>query len=222
MKKKTTYLPPEPVESLIVPVRRQRVILDTDLARIYGVPTKALNQAVKRNAGRFPADFVFQLTEKEAREVAAMRSQIVTLNDKQSSENAQPVGVVADAPNRSQIVTGSHKHRDPRFRPFAFTEHGAIMAATVLNSPQAVQMSLFVVRAFVKMREVLTHNKALADKLAELERKLTSRVDVHERAIVVILRELRELMNPQPRPEPARKPIGFGVRERGSRYGVKA
>jgi gamma-glutamyl phosphate reductase len=94
------------------------------------------------------------------------------------------------------------------------------MAATVLNSSQAAQMSVFVVRAFVKMREVLAQNKALADKLAELERKLTDRLDVHEKAIVHILHELRELMNPLPQPEPPRKQIGFGVRESGLKYRV--
>ena len=208
MKKKGTYLPTEPVESLITFVRGQKAILDTDLARIYGVETRVLNQAVKRNAERFPADFVFQLTEQEAREVAASRS--------------QPVDRAIDAPNSSQIVMSSRKHRGLSYRPYAFTEHGAIMAATVLNSPQAVQMSVFVVRAFVKMREVLAQNRALADKLAGLEAKLASRIDGHEKVIVLILRELRELMNPPAQPEPPRRPIGFQMRERRARYGVKA
>lgn len=114
------------VETVILTVRGQKVILDADLARIYGVATKALNQAVKRNADRFPPDFLIRLTETEA---ADTWSQIVTTSR-----------------NRSQIVTGSQKHRDPRFRPYAFTEHGAIMAATVLNSPEAVRMSVFIVR----------------------------------------------------------------------------
>ena len=126
------------VDSLIVEVRGQKVILDIDLARIYGVPTKALNQAVKRNAARFPEDFLFRLTAKDV-----------------------------EALNRSQIVTGSQKHRDPRFAPYAFTEHGAIMAANVLNSAQATQMSVFVARAFVKMRTALTNTRELARKLAE-------------------------------------------------------
>ena len=222
MKKKVIYLATEPVESLITFVRARKVILDTDLARIYGVQTKALNQAVKRNADRFPADFVFQLTEEEAREVARLRSQVVTLNESESPENAQTLGTEVDAPNWSQFVTSSRKHRGLSYRPYAFTEHGAIMAATVLNSPQAVQMSVFVVRAFVKMREVLAQNRALADKLAGLEAKLASRIDGHEKVIVLILRELRELMNPPAQPEPPRKRIGFQVRERRARYGVKA
>jgi hypothetical protein len=134
----------EPVEPLIRVIRGERVILDADLARLYGVPTKALNQAVKRNADRFPPDFMFQLTRAEA---DALRSQFVTLK------------------------SGRGRHR--KYLPNAFTEHGAIMAANVLNSPQAVQMSVFVVRAFIKMRGVLSDTRALARKLADLEAELT-------------------------------------------------
>jgi hypothetical protein len=167
------------------------VILDSDLARIYGVTTARLNQQVKRNQERFPEDFVFQLTKPEHEDLML------------------------------QIATSSSGYGGRRKLPFAFTEHGAIMAATVLNSPQAVQMSVFVVRAFVKMREVLAQNQALANKLAALEAKLASRIDGHEKVIVLILRELRELMNPAPQAEPARKQIGFHVKERRTRYGVK-
>jgi L-lactate utilization protein LutC len=219
MKRKITYLPTEPVESLITFVRGQKVILDSDLARIYSVQTKALNQAMKRNAERFPADFVFQLTEQERREVAASRSQNAALE--QSSESAQPVGIEVHAPNWSQFVTSSRKHRGVSYLPYAFTEHGAIMAASVLNSPQAVRMSVFVVRAFVKMREVLAQNQTLADKLAGLEAKLASRIDGHEKVIILILRELRELMNPPPQPTTPREKIGFSVKERGARYRVR-
>jgi hypothetical protein len=104
--------------------------------------------------------------------------------------------------NRSQNVTGSQKHRDPRFPPYAFTEHGAIMAATILSSPRAVEMSVYVVRAFVRLRELLGSNTALARKLDELERKYKH----HDDAIAAILSAIRELMNP---PEPKRRPIGF-------------
>jgi hypothetical protein len=211
MKRKITYLPAEPVESVIVIVRGQKVILDTDLARIYGVQTKALNQAVKRNVERFPSDFVFQLTEAEALGVARLRSQIVTLNQEGLAADTQPVGVEEAVPNRSRIVTGSQKHRDPRFLPHAFTDQGAIMAATVLNSPQVVQMSVFIVRAFVKMRAVLVRNQARASKRVRLERKLTEGRHNHENVIVRILHELAELMNPPHRP------VGFQVRERGRR-----
>lgn len=189
----------------IVNVRGQKVILDADLARIYGVATKALNQAVKRNNEKFPADFMFQLTPQEVRE---MWSQIVTTSSKG---------------NRSQIVTGSQKHRDPRFLPNVFTEHGAIMAATVLNSPQAVQMSVFVVRAFVAMRSLLNDTRELARKLAKLESEVKARLDTHDMAIVDILGRFLDIINPpeSPLPEPPPKRIGFSVKERGIRYRTK-
>lgn len=191
-----------PIESFITTIRGQKVILDADLAKVYGVPTKRLNEQVKRNAGRFPEDFVFQLTLEE---VTNLRSQNATLN---------AVG------NRSQIATGPQKHRDPRFLPYAFTEHGAIMAANVLNSPQAVKMSVFVVRAFIRMRQVLSDNRVLAKKLAELEKMLTARLDTHERAIVHVLEQILRLLNPPSRPEPPPKKIGFHVRERKARHSV--
>jgi phage regulator Rha-like protein len=159
MKTKISVIPQLPVEPLIRIIRGQRVILDSDLAVVYGVPTKRLNQAVKRNPDRFPADFAFQLVNQE---VANLRSQIVTLK-------------------RGQNI---------KYLARAFTEHGVTMEASVLNSPRAVQMSLFVVRAFVKMRAVLAQNRPLAEKLAELERRLTERLDVHEKAIVHILNEM--------------------------------
>jgi phage regulator Rha-like protein len=181
--KKALIVVTESVETLIRTIRGQRVILDADLARVYGVPTKQLNQAVKRNLDRFPDDFAFQL---EPQEVAALRSQIVT----------------------------SKGRGGRRYFPVAFTEYGAIMAANVLNSPHAVQMSVFVVRAFVKMREVLAQNRQLAEKLAELEQRLTGRLDVHEQAIVHILDEIKKLMEPlPPQPEPKRREIGFHVRD---------
>lgn len=163
----------EPIAQAILAIRGQRVILDADLAALYAVTTKALNQAVKRNRNRFPADFLFRLTRSEV-----------------------------EALNRSQIVTGSQKHRDPRFPPFAFTEHGAIMAATILNSPRAVEMTVYVVRAFVQLRELLASNTELARRLDELERKLEG----HDAAITAILSAIRELMNP---PEATRRGIGF-------------
>jgi hypothetical protein len=185
MKKTSGPIPPQPVETFIRTVRGQRVILDADLARIYGVPTKRLNEAVKRNADRFPGDFMFRLRLKEADSAGRSRSQIATLK-------------------RGQNI---------KYLPYAFTEHGAIMAANVLNSPRAVQMSVFVVRAFVKMRETLAQNKKLAAKLSELERKLTSRLDDHETAIGAILREIRKLMEPVPSTEQVHREIGFHVRD---------
>lgn len=157
--------------------------MDSDLARIYGVPTKRLNEQVRRNAERFPEDFVFRLSDAEA---GSLRSQIATLK------------------------TGRGRHR--KYLPYAFTEHGAIMAANVLNSPQAVQMSVFVVRAFLKMRAVLSDTRRQAKKLADLETELKSRLDVHEAAIVDILQRVMAILDPPPLPEPPRREMGFHVR----------
>jgi hypothetical protein len=191
------------IHSVIHTIRGEKVILDADLARVYGVSTRTLNQAVKRNAHRFPPDFLFQLTRQEW---ASFRSQIVTSNK---------------AENRSQIVIGSQKHRDPRALPFAFTEHGAVMVANILKSHRAIQMSVFVVRAFIKLREAMTANKELMEKLRMLEEKLTRRLDSHEQAIVYVLAELRKLMEPPALPEPKAKPIGFRVQEPKTSYKVK-
>src|SRR3972149_2605124 len=137
-------IPIEIIENKIVMIRGEKVMLDISLAELYGVTTKRLNEQVKRNADRFPSDFAFQLTAEEWE------------NLKMKNNTA----------NRSQIAPGSQKHRDPRFLPWAFTEHGAIMAANVLNSPQAVEMSVLVVRAFLKMRAALSDTRQLARKLA--------------------------------------------------------
>src|SRR5690242_18972863 len=152
---KGTSLRVDQIGSLIRTIRGQKVIPDSDLARIYGVPTKRLNEQVKRNAKRFPSDFLFQLNQEE-------------------TENL-----------KSQIATSS-SHGGQRKLPYAFTEHGAIMAANVLNSPPAVRMSVFVVRAFVQMRDLLGSNRELVKQLAVLAKKLTARVDEHEIAIVVV------------------------------------
>jgi len=195
------------VESLIRLVRGQRVILDADLAQVYGVPTKQLNQAVRRNAEKFPEDFAFVL---EPHEIEGMRSQIATAYAHGASNESM----------RSQSVTASKRNIRHRLR--AFTEHGAIMAANVLNSPSAVQMSVFVVRAFVKMRETLAQNKELAAKLAELERNLTDRLDDQEQAIVHILGEIKKLMEPlPPDAESASRKLGFHVKEEAPAYAAK-
>ena len=170
------------------------------MARIYGVPTKRLNEQVKRNHKRFPDDFAFQLT---AAEFANLKSQF-------AKARQQPIDFHTGYLNRSQIATGSQKHRDPRFLPYAFTEHGAIMAANVLNSRRAVQMSVFVVRAFVKMRGVFADTRDLARKLAALEKELKGRLDVHEATIVTILQRVMDIFNPPPTPPlPAKPRIGF-------------
>ena len=183
------------ITTLIVIVRGKRVILDRDLAGLYGTTTKRLNEQVKRNRGRFPDDFMFQLSAKEW---ADLTSQIAMLN-------AQS--------NRSQIATGSQRHRDPRFTPYAFTEHGALMAANILRSGRAIQMSVFVVRAFIRMRQMLIEQRGLARKLAELEEELTARLDVHETAINEMFTQIKRLLSPPPEPETPKKRIGFLVEE---------
>jgi hypothetical protein len=167
------------IEPLIVTVRNQNVLLDKHLAAMYGVETKRLNEQVRRNRDRFPEDFMFHLTEEEAE---SLRSQNATLK------------------------RGRGQHR--KYRPYAFTEHGAIMAASVLNTPRAVEVSVFVVRAFVKLREFAIQHRELARKLTKLERK----VGGHDDAIRQIVATIRELTNP---PEPPRKrgKIGFGRRD---------
>ena len=168
-------------------------MLDADLADIYGVTTKALNQAVKRNLERFPDDFAFQLNASEA---ARLRSQIAISNPYRPDSNEKSVGW-------SQIVAGSQKHRGPRVHPWAYTDHGALMAAYVLHSKQAIQVSVHAVRAAVRLREMIAPNKGLAKLLEELER----RVSHHDEAITSIVKAIRELATP-PEPKPRRR-IGF-------------
>jgi hypothetical protein len=169
------------LETLICEIRGQKVMLDSDLARIYGTSTGALNRAVKRNQDRFPTDFLFQISRAEWKNL------------------------------KCQIGTSSSGHGGRRRgRPYAFTEHGAIMAANVLNSPRAVQMSVFVVRAFLKMRALLGDKRELAKKLAALEKELKQRLDVHEAAIVTILQRVMDVIDPPALPSPPAKPrIGF-------------
>lgn len=160
----------------ILVLRGQRVLLDSDLAELYGVQTERLNHQVRRNPGKFPADFIFQLNINEVRG------------------------------NRLQIAGGSRKHRNPRYLPLAFTEYGAIMVATVLNSPRAVEMSVYVVRAFVKLRELLTSNTELARKLEILERSVATLDAGTRKQFEDVYRTIRALMVP---PVPKARPIGF-------------
>ena len=186
-------------------VRGMAVILDSDLARAYGVTTAALNQAVKRNRNRFPSEFVFII---DPQEVARLISQIVISNALE---------------DRSQFVTGS-KRGGRRKATYAFTEHGALMASMVLNSPRAVQMSVFVVKAFVAMRSLLSTQRGLAKKVAELERALTERLDTHEHAITDIIQQIMHLLAPAPEPESEspRPRIGYDVRERRALYRTRS
>lgn len=156
----------------ILLIRGQKVMLDADLAELYDVPTKRFNEQVKRNIDRFPADFMFQLTDEEHE---ALRSQFATSNTGRGGR---------------------------RYAPYAFTEHGAIMAATILNSPKAIEMSVFIVRAFVQLREMLSSHKELAAKLEALEQKFGS----HDQAIAGLIDAIRQLMAP---PAQKKRPIGF-------------
>jgi len=168
---------PEHIASAILILRGQRVLLDSELAALYGVSTKRFNQQVRRNRKRFPADFMFQMTTEETN---SLRSQIATLKTRR----------------------GQHR----KYLPYVFTEHGAIMAATILNSPRAIEMSVCVVRAFVQLREMLASNKELARRFAQLETRLDKKLTVHDEAIAAILSAIRQLMHP---PVPKRRPIGF-------------
>lgn len=166
----TAALSTQSLAGRILMVRGQRVLMDSDLAELYGVETKKFNQQIRRNLTRFPSDFMFGLTQEEFDSL------------------------------RSQNVTSNRGGR--RYLPMVFTEHGAIMAASVLNSPRAIEMSVYVVRAFVQLRAVLLDHKALADKLAALER----RVSGHDNSLAEVISALRALMA---QPQAAKRPIGF-------------
>ena len=174
--KRSALVPVHDITRTILVLRGQRVLLDAELAALYGVTTKRLNEQVRRNLDRFPADFMFQLTAAEA---TALRSQFATSNTKRGGR---------------------------RYLPYAFTEHGAIQAANVLNSPRAVEMGIYVVRAFVQLRELLSSNKDLARRLDQLEARIEKKLATHDEAIAAMLSAIRQLMNPPP---PKRRPIGF-------------
>ena len=188
--KSKSLVPIEQIDGMIHTIRGVRVMLDRDLAKIYGVPTFRFNEAIKRNRHRFPPDFMFQLTREEFH---SLKSQ----------------SAMSKLGNSSQFAMSSGKHRGAAYRPYAFTEHGALQAANVLRSKRAVEMSVFVIRAFVKMREALRGTPELARKLAALEKKLTARLNVHEAAIVQVLREVMQILNPPEAPESPRPRIGF-------------
>jgi len=185
-------IPTEQIERAIFLIRGQKVILDTDLARLYGVTAKRLNEQVKRNRHRFPDDFAFQLSSAE---FASLRSQIAI-------SSQQPIDSKENNLNWSQFATSSSRHRGAVYRPWAFTEHGAIMAANVLYSRRAVQMSVYVVRAFVRLRAILATHKELDKKLAELERRVKS----HDEHIQSLFEAIRRLMAPE---IPRSRRIGF-------------
>lgn len=172
---------PNPDLPPIHTVRRQRVMLDGDLAQLYGVPTKAFNQALQRNADRFPKDFAFQITREE---LTNLKSQIVTSS-------------LAVSPSVFGGYGGTRK------LPWVFTEHGAIMAATILRSRRAVTMSVYVVRAFVQMRDALLTNAVVLKRLAQIDKKLLE----HDVVLQDVVEKLLPLLNPLP--DPPKRRIGF-------------
>jgi hypothetical protein len=176
--KRVAPVPVEAITRTILVLRGHRVLLDAELAALYGVTTKRFNEQVRRNLERFPGDFMFQLSAEEA---AGLRSQFAT--------SKGPAG-----------------RGGRRYLPYAFTEHGAIMAATILNSPRAVEMSVYVVRAFVQLRELLSSNKELARRLDQLEARIEKKLATHDEAIAAMLSAIRQLMAPPP---PKRRGIGF-------------
>jgi len=175
--KRTVPIPVEQITGAILVVRDRRVLLDRELAAIYGVTTKRLNEQVKRNRERFPDDFMFQLTTAEAE---SSRSQIATLN--------------------------AARGRNIKYRPYAFTEHGAIQAANILNSARAIAMGVFVVRAFIQLRELLSANKVLARHIGQLEARIEKKLATHDEAITTLFSVIRELVDP---PMRKRRSIGF-------------
>jgi len=168
-------IPAERIERSILVLRGHKVLLDADLARLYGVETKVLLQALKRNPDRFPKDFMFQLTDQEFRDL------------------------------RSQLVTSSWGGR--RYAPYVFTEQGVAMLSSVLNSPRAIAVNIEIMRAFVRLREMIASNKELAKRLDELEARIERKLSTHDQAITGILDAIRALMHS---PEPTKKRrIGF-------------
>jgi hypothetical protein len=186
MKKRKAAVPVISIENKIYSFRGQNVMLDSDLAELYGVETRVLVQAMKRNLDRFPSDFMFRLSSEE---VQSLRSQFAT-----SESESKTL--------RSQNVTSKKGRGGRRYPPYAFTEHGAVMLASVLNSKRAVEASIFVVRAFVRMRAILSVHKEFARKLSELERRITG----HDEDIKTLIKAIKQLIHPSVKPK---KQIGF-------------
>ena len=176
MSEQVSLVPMERIERAIILARGEKVMLDSDLARLYGVETRVLNQAVKRNMARFPADFMFQLTPEESEIVVRSRSQSVTLK----------------------------RGTNVKYQPYAFTEQGVAMLSSVLHSDRAVAVNIGIMRAFVRLRQMLASNANLARKLEAMEKK-------YDAQFKVVFDAIRQLMSP-PEPEPKRREIGFHVK----------
>ncbi len=176
--KNLAITPVEIIERKIYFIRGKKVMLDSDLALLYGVATKVFNQAIKRNLKRFPLDFMFQLITKE---ISLM--------------------------NRSQFVTGSQKHRDPKYLPYAFTEQGVAMLSSILKSERAIQVNIAIIRAFIKLREMLQSHK---DILVEIE-KIKRDQKKHSNKISAIINVINKLI--EPKSEPKKEPMGFRIKK---------
>jgi len=172
MNQKKSIIPVSKIEQRILLIRGEKVLIDSDLAEFYGVPTKRLNEQVKRNKDRFPEDFMFQLTLAEKKQVVANCDHLSKLKYSKSL-------------------------------PYAFTEHGSIMAASVLNSDKAIEVSIFIVRAFLKLRRIVSEYKELQLKIEQIEKHLAD----HDEQIVEVVKLIKQLLNPQPPPK--RRRIGF-------------
>jgi hypothetical protein len=200
-----SLIPASRIERRILLLRGQKVMLDFDLAELYEVEARSLNQAVKRNIERFPGDFMFQLSKEET--VLVMRPPIETASDLNSSQTvmSSPAGSSKSTgslpSNSSPFVTSSRKHRGLAYRPYAFTEQGVAMLSSVLNSPRAVQVNIAIMRAFVQLRQMLGTNVELARKLAALEKK-------YDAQFRVVFDAIRELMD-DAKPRQRRREIGF-------------
>jgi hypothetical protein len=169
---KKAIVPVGKIEQRILLIRGEKVIVDADLAEFYGVPTKRLNEQVKRNKDRFPDDFMFQLLAEEKSEV------------------------VANCDHLSKLKYSSSL-------PYAFTEHGAIMAANVLNSQRAIEVSVYIVRAFIKLRQMIAENKELSNRIVQIERHLAD----HDEQIIELVKAIKQLLKPDSPPKKRR--IGF-------------
>jgi hypothetical protein len=226
-KKANKVIPVHQVESLIYMIRGQKVMLDSDLAALYRVETRILNQAIRRNRDRFPSDFMFRLSEAEFDRL--MRSQIVIASQENSSQivmssEANPLKTGKSiTSNQSQIVTGSGSMRSQtvtaskrniRFRPFVFTEQGIAMLSSVLRSPRAVQVNIEIMRAFVKIRQWLASNAELSLRLNALEKK-------YDAQFKIVFDAIREMIEPATESQPP-KEIGFHTARQKSENRIKA
>jgi hypothetical protein len=190
------------IENRILLVRGQKVLIDSDLAELYGVPTKALNQAVKRNALRFPSDFMFRLTMEEARHIERLRSQTVTLNPDGTLPDASSSRVLWSQNVTLETVPIEKRGRHTKYTPNVFTEHGIAMLSSVLTSERAILVNIEIVRSFLRLRQLISQNEDLALRLEQLETR-------HNQDISLVFETIEHLRNAPPDTPDNRRRIGF-------------